>query len=106
MGRLEKEREGSTCVLEDFWFGWLVGFLFWVFVFFLPQCVASGILASKPGIEPGSSTIRVWIPNHWTTREFPTLINIVVAQYPWGIGSSTLLNTKTCEFSPLFYEMV
>ena len=104
MGSLKKEREGSTCVLEDFLFGWLVGFLFWFF--FLPQCVASGILASKPGIEPGSSTIRVWIPNHWTTREFPTLINIVVAQYPWGIGSSTLLNTKTCEFSPLFYKMV
>lgn len=31
--------------------------------------MAGGILTPQPGIEPISSTVEAWYPNHWTTRE-------------------------------------
>ena len=41
------------------------------FFFFLPHCMACRILVPWSGIEPGPSAVKVWSPNHWTTREFP-----------------------------------
>ena len=50
------------------------------FFFFLTLCniypmrshlAACGILAPRPGIEPGPWAVKAWSPNHWTTREFP-----------------------------------
>ena len=29
------------------------------------------ILVPRPGFESRPSAMRVWSPNHWTTREFP-----------------------------------
>ena len=34
-------------------------------------CAAFRILVPWPGIEPGSSAVKVWSPNHLATREFP-----------------------------------
>ena len=39
-----------------------------LFFFFGHACVACRILAPLPGIEPGSSAVRVQSPDHWTTR--------------------------------------
>ena len=41
------------------------------FFFFRPYPVACRILVPWPGIEPRSSTVKVWSSNHWSTREFP-----------------------------------
>ena len=30
-----------------------------------------GILVPQPGIEPRTSAVKAWSPNHWITREFP-----------------------------------
>lgn len=35
-------------------------------VFFWPHCEAA------PGTEPGLSAVKVWSPNDWTAREFPS----------------------------------
>ena len=32
---------------------------------------AYGILVPWPGIEPMPSAVKMWSPNHWTSREFP-----------------------------------
>ena len=48
-----------------------IGFLF--FVFF--GCGACGILVPQPGIKPGPSAVKAQSPNHWTTREFPKIVN-------------------------------
>ena len=40
---------------------------------FLQRHVACEIIVPQPEIEPGPSTVRKQSPNHWTTREFPTL---------------------------------
>ena len=34
---------------------------------------AYGVLVPWLGFEPASSTIKRWIPNHWTTREVPQI---------------------------------
>ena len=34
--------------------------------------MAYGILVPPPGIEPGSSAVRVWSPNH-STAKYPNL---------------------------------
>lgn len=49
-------------------------FLF--FWFFLPHCVACGIAASLPGIEPASSAVKAWSPHHWVTRNSVMLSGI------------------------------
>ena len=38
--------------------------------FIWPCCTACGILVPQPGVEPQLSVVKVWSPNHWTTREF------------------------------------
>ena len=35
---------------------------------------ACRILVPWPNIEPMAHAVEVWHPNHWTTREFPTLL--------------------------------
>ena len=47
-------------------------FLFLFFFFWLHQ-LAGWNLVPKPGIKPESLAVEVKNPNHWTTREFPTL---------------------------------
>ena len=42
--------------------------------FFWPRHVACRILVPQPGIEPRPTAIKVLSPNHWTAREFLTLI--------------------------------
>ena len=34
-------------------------------------CMAGSLLVPLQGIESGPSAVKVWNPNHWTTREFP-----------------------------------
>ena len=36
-------------------------------------CVC-GILVSQPEIEPGPSAVKARSPDHWTTRELPTVV--------------------------------
>ena len=36
-------------------------------------CSTCRILVHQPEIEPRPSVVKVWSPNHWTTREFPFL---------------------------------
>ena len=47
--------------------------------FFCATSHGSWDLSSGPGIEPGSSEVKVWLPNHWTTRKFTrqVLINFI-----------------------------
>ena len=40
--------------------------------FFSPRhCVACRILVPQLELEPGSSAVEAWNPNHWTARELP-----------------------------------
>ena len=41
------------------------------FLFFWLHLMACGILVPCLGIEPSHSSVKAWISNHWTTREFP-----------------------------------
>ena len=36
--------------------------------------MAFGILTPQPGSEPMPLAMKVWSPNHWITREFPSKI--------------------------------
>ena len=45
------------------------------FFSFFPHCATCGNLLAWPEIEPRPSAVRVWRPNHWTTREFPQSSN-------------------------------
>ena len=47
-----------------------LNFFFFSLYFWL-RCMASGILVPRPGIKPTPSAVKVWSPNHWTTRESP-----------------------------------
>ena len=47
---------------------------FYFTFFFWLHNVANGILVPWPGIEPGPSAVKAWIPNHSTTREFPNFL--------------------------------
>ena len=40
------------------------------FLLLLLHSVACGNLVLQPRIEPRSSTVKVWGPNHWTARKF------------------------------------
>ena len=44
---------------------------------------ACGILAPQPGIEPRPSAVKVWSPNHWTARKFPSKL-LLCLFYKWG----------------------
>ena len=70
---------------------WPVNFVpifqfFFVFSFPLHH-VACRILGPWPGIEPVHPAVEAQSPNHWTTREFPPifqlLIRILLRQYQW-----------------------
>ena len=45
-----------------------------IFIVVWLYCLAYEILVPQPGIEPRPSAVKVQSLNHWTTREFPTLI--------------------------------
>ena len=45
-------------------------------LFFWPYHVAGGILVPKPGVEPGPMTVKMQNPNHWTAREFPSVVSL------------------------------
>ena len=57
------ELEGNLEICVGFAFG-VVFFSSW------SHCAACGVLVPPPRIEPVSSTVKAWNPNHWTTREF------------------------------------
>ena len=40
-------------------------------VVFWPCCVACGILALQPEVEPSPRAVKAQSLNHWTTKEFP-----------------------------------
>ena len=44
------------------------------------HCVsmACQILVLWPGIEPVSSAVKAWSPNHWTTKEFPRGVHLII----------------------------
>ena len=45
--------------------------LFYLFVFFFFDCLTTcRILVFQPGIEPAPLAMKVWVSNHWTTREY------------------------------------
>ena len=46
---------------------------FFFFFFCCSLWCLVGILVPWPGIEPATSAVRAWSPNHWTSREFPSL---------------------------------
>ena len=48
----------------------VIFFLYFCFVFW-PCCVARGILAPQPGIEPELPELEMQSLNHWTAREVP-----------------------------------
>ena len=56
-----------------------------IFIFWL-HCAACGILALQPGIKPLPMAVKVWHPNHWTTREFPTTFKGL--EHPWILENS------------------
>lgn len=51
-----------------------------ILIFWL-HCAAGGILPPQPGIEAWPMAVKVWSPNHWTTREFPTTFKGL--EHPW-----------------------
>ena len=73
--------------------------LLWAFlIFFLPHCIAYGILIPQPGIEPMPAAVEAWSLNHWTAREVPFwaflffLFYVFVGNFifcgTWGLQSS------------------
>ena len=65
-----------------------------LFSFFWPYCEACGILIPWPVTEPQPSAVKVLSPNHWTTREFPSLF-LIEANRP-GIKLNFLMMAKLC----------
>ena len=56
-------------------------FIFYFILFlkiFWPRHTTCGILVPWPRIEPGRLAVKVQSPNHWTAKEFPTIIFIIV----------------------------
>ena len=41
---------------------------------YLLLLMACRMLVPLPGVEPGPLAVKVWSPNHWTTREFPVFL--------------------------------
>ena len=41
---------------------------------YLFDCATDKILVPQPGMEPVPPAVEARSPNHWTTREFPTLL--------------------------------
>ena len=53
-------------------------FLFVCFFNFRPCHAVCRILVPQPGIELGPTAVKVLSPNHWTAREFPSLVCLFV----------------------------
>ena len=50
----------------------LLIFIIYLFIYFWPLLVASGILVpQQPGIKPGPGAVEALSPNYWTARESP-----------------------------------
>ena len=45
-----------------------------------------GILVPRLGIEPGPLAVRVWSPNHLTTREFPLFLDFKIVIQGMEVG--------------------
>ena len=52
--------------------------VYYLFFFFWLLCTACGILVTRPGTEPVPPAVETWIPNHWTTREFPARCILII----------------------------
>ena len=93
-GPLEKKKK------KTFWlvvFQSLDGIFIYLFIF-LSCLMAYGILVPQPGIEPGPSAVRAWIPNHLTSAEFPRW-NFKILYFT--ISDCVLFATVTCQFGTL-----
>ena len=69
--RTEKQQKRPRCKMTlwgFYWFFWGEGWYFW------PHCVGCGILVPEPGIEPVPPTVKMWIVDHWATRQVPWLL--------------------------------
>ena len=51
-------------IFPDFFFGCVLGH--------------AGVLIPQPGFEPRPSTVEAWSLNHWTTREVPEVMHILI----------------------------
>ena len=60
-------------------------------LFFWLRHAACGILAPRPGIEPGPSAVRTQSPNNWTTREFPLISYRLLSRHPEDSGTLSAL---------------
>ena len=82
--RTEKQQKRPRCKMTlwgFYWFFWGEGWYFW------PHYVACGILVPEPGIEPVPPTVKVWIVDHWATRQVPWLL----------VKSARLRQSHACE---------
>ena len=43
----------------------------YIYISLLKAC---RMLVPLTGVEPGPLAVKVWSPNHWTTREFPVFL--------------------------------
>lgn len=75
------------------------------FFFFCTTSHGSWDLSSGPGNKPGSSEVKVWLPNHWTTRNFAkqVLINLMRLNaikhlsHPWWYENRSQLQEENWE---------
>ena len=61
------------------------GFFVCFFCFVWLRCTACGILVPRTRMEPKAWAVKVQSPDHWTTREFPTVfilssLKIIISQ--------------------------
>ena len=82
-------------------------FFFFFFFCHSPQWLV-GILVPWPGIEPATSAVRAQSPNHWTSREFPSLSILKQRKNTLQLTSPPLLlpsplssaRSTVCSFPP------
>lgn len=66
------------------------------FFFFWSCVVANGILVPLSGIEPRPTQEKALIPNHWTTSEFPWLLNLIeISQSSFSVTPQIVLTFLT-----------
>ena len=80
MLKLEGDLERASGVTGKIQFPDVVLILRMFAFFFWLHCVsmACQILVLWPGIEPVSSAVKAWSPNHWTTKEFPRDVHLII----------------------------
>ena len=64
-----------------------------LFFFFWLHCMVCRILVPQPGIEPSPLCVRLWGPNHWTTREFPLVVLLDTGSVVPGEGAGQTSST-------------